>query len=111
MLTPLPVRPTRWRSVRPDGDRRRPPVDGRTGARAAAERGLIGLSLIRRDDEAALVRAALSGAVSGGGRLRVLVEAPAAADVIVRDLAHVLRGTRYGWARRVGGPDPADAAP
>lgn len=44
-----------------------------------AERGLVGLRLGRISaavpDPAALVRAALSGAVSGGGRLRVLVEA------------------------------------
>jgi hypothetical protein len=44
-----------------------------------AERGLVGLRLGRVSaavpDPAALVRAALSGAVSGGGRLRVLVGA------------------------------------
>jgi hypothetical protein len=44
-----------------------------------AERGLVGLRLGRISaavpDPAALVRAALSGAVSGGGRLRVLVDA------------------------------------
>ena len=44
-----------------------------------AERGLVGLRLGRisaaAPDPAALVRAALSGAVSGGGRLRVLVAA------------------------------------
>jgi Glycosyltransferase Family 4 len=44
-----------------------------------AERGLVGLRLGRVSaavpDPAALVRAALSGAVSGGGRLRVLVDA------------------------------------
>src|SRR5918993_8428 len=44
-----------------------------------AERGLVGLRLGRisaaAPDPAALVRAALSGAVSGGGRLRVLVDA------------------------------------
>jgi hypothetical protein len=53
-----------------------------------AERGLVGLSLgCGDDDELALVRAALSGAVSGGGRLRVLVAASAAVDVVVRELA------------------------
>ncbi|UOY00854.1 hypothetical protein [Blastococcus sp. PRF04-17] len=44
-----------------------------------AERGLVGLRLGPASsavpDPAALVRAALSGAVSGGGRLRVLVDA------------------------------------
>lgn len=44
-----------------------------------AERGLVGLRLGRVSaavpDPGALVRAALSGAVSGGGRLRVLVDA------------------------------------
>ncbi|SNR35854.1 glycosyltransferase [Blastococcus mobilis] len=44
-----------------------------------AERGVVGLRLGRVSaavpDPAALVRAALSGAVSGGGRLRVLVDA------------------------------------
>jgi hypothetical protein len=44
-----------------------------------AERGLVGLRLGRvsaaMPDPGALVRAALSGAVSGGGRLRVLVDA------------------------------------
>ena len=44
-----------------------------------AERGLVGLRLGRISeavpDPGALVRAALSGAVSGGGRLRVLVDA------------------------------------
>ncbi len=44
-----------------------------------AERGLVGLRLGRisaaAPDPAALVRAALSGALSGGGRLRVLVDA------------------------------------
>jgi Glycosyltransferase Family 4 len=47
--------------------------------RLGAERGLVGLRLGRisaaAPDPAALVRAALSGAVSGGGRLRVLVDA------------------------------------
>lgn len=58
-----------------------------------AERGMVGLRLgppsaaVR--DSAALVRAALSGAVSGGGRLRVLVEEDfeAALDPFVRELA------------------------
>jgi hypothetical protein len=59
-----------------------------------SERGLVGLpfgpSTAGVADEAALVRAALSGAVSGGGRLRVLVEAGASASDGVRELA--LRG-------------------
>jgi hypothetical protein len=49
------------------------------GPGLGAERGLVGLRLGRisaaAPDPAALVRAALSGAVSGGGRLRVLVDA------------------------------------
>ena len=55
-----------------------------------AERGLVGVRVGARSaavpDPVALVRAALSGAVSGGGRLRVLVEeaeAPALAPAIV----------------------------
>jgi hypothetical protein len=47
---------------------------------AGAERGLVGLRLpaatAARPDASELVRAALSGAVSGGGRLRVLADAP-----------------------------------
>lgn len=53
-----------------------------------AERGLVGLPLERSsDDAAALVRAVLSGTVSGGGRLRVLVEAQAGVDGVVQELA------------------------
>lgn len=75
-------------------------------AELGAERGLVGLAL--RDgtpqDPAPLVRAVLSGAVSGGGRLRVLVE-PGADVPIVRELAaedeiellEVCRGGE-GWA-------------
>ncbi|SOD94446.1 glycosyltransferase [Blastococcus haudaquaticus] len=48
-------------------------------AELGSERGLVGLRLGRISaavpDPGALVRAALSGAVSGGGRLRVLVDA------------------------------------
>jgi hypothetical protein len=54
-----------------------------------AERGLVGL-LLGADvpEQRQLVRAALSGAVSGGGRLRVLVEgSDAALDPVVRELA------------------------
>jgi hypothetical protein len=58
-----------------------------------AERGLVGLRLgpvsVAVPDPVALVRAALSGAVSGGGRLRVLVDAAdeAGLDASVRELA------------------------
>jgi hypothetical protein len=73
-----------------------------------ADRGLVGLALggpssTLRDPER-LVRAALSGAVSGGGRLRILVE-PGAGVAAVRALAaaeriellEVCRGGE-GWA-------------
>jgi hypothetical protein len=58
-----------------------------------AERGLVGLPLSRASeavpDPVGLVRAALSGAVSGGGRLRVLVESADADDLdpAVREMA------------------------
>ena len=56
-----------------------------------AERGLVGLRLgpptAGVPDAWALVRAALSGAVSGGGRLRVLTEDERHAGRAVRDLA------------------------
>lgn len=58
-----------------------------------AERGIVGLRLgpacSGASDPAALVRAALSGAVSGGGRLRVVVEAAdeLGLDESVRELA------------------------
>jgi hypothetical protein len=53
-----------------------------------AERGLVGLALTEPPTAGvrALLRAARSGAVSGGGRLRVLVD-PGAAPAGVRDLA------------------------
>jgi hypothetical protein len=51
-----------------------------------AERGLAGLVLREHPDPAGLVRAALSGAVSGGGRLRVLAP-PGAVPPGVRALA------------------------
>ncbi len=55
-----------------------------------SERGLVGLRLRCGDhephDQQALVRAALSGAVSGGGRLRVLVPAGTGVDPAVEDL-------------------------
>lgn len=56
-----------------------------------AERGLVGLRLQPADqqprDRSALVRAALSGAVSGGGRLRVLVGVGTDVPPSVRELA------------------------
>ena len=54
-----------------------------------AERGLVGLRLrvVPLPDQEDMVRAALSGAVSGGGRLRVLVEAGTDVSRSVRDLA------------------------
>jgi hypothetical protein len=57
-----------------------------------SERGLVGVRLGPASsavpDPAELVRAALSGAVSGGGRLRVLVDAPEVLDLdpAVREL-------------------------
>jgi len=54
------------------------PTVARPDPELGAERGLVGLRLGRissaAPDPGALVRAALSGAVSGGGRLRVLVD-------------------------------------
>ena len=71
-----------------------------------AERGLVGLVVAAPvpRDSAPLVRAALSGAVSGGGRLRVLIE-PGADVPAVRELAsedevellEICRGGE-GWA-------------
>jgi hypothetical protein len=54
-----------------------------------AERGLVGLPLGAAGvgDEVALVRAALSGAVSGGGRLRILAETGTPVVDGVRELA------------------------
>ena len=73
------------RAVRADGDRRRPPVDrrARSGARrrAGPGRAAAGVGVAAVPDPASLVRAALSGAVSGGGRLRVLVDAADLPDV------------------------------
>jgi hypothetical protein len=55
---------------------------------AGAERGLVGLRLGRGvPDPLGLVRAALSGAVSGGGRLRVLADDGRWVDRAVRELA------------------------
>jgi hypothetical protein len=53
------------------------PSIARPDPELGAERGLVGLRLrtVPPPDQEAMVRAALSGAVSGGGRLRVLVEA------------------------------------
>ena len=54
-----------------------------------AERGLVGLRLrgVPLPDQETVVRAALSGAVSGGGRLRVLVEAGTDVARAVRERA------------------------
>ncbi len=56
-----------------------------------AERGLVGVQLGAAScavpDPAAVARAAASGAVSGGGRLRVLARAGAGVDPDVRDMA------------------------
>ena len=55
---------------------------------AGAERGLVGLRLGRGvPDAPALVRAALSGAVSGGGRLRVLADDGRWVGHAVREMA------------------------
>ena len=72
-----------------------------------AERGLVGLRLGRPSSAApdpdALVRAALSGAVSGGGRLRVLVDADGPCpDTVVAELAgrgevELVRYARDEW--------------
>jgi hypothetical protein len=71
-----------------------------------AERGLVGLVLGARaagaPEPGVLVRAALSGAVSGGGRLRVLVE-PHALLPDVRELAAQVGIELVAVARR--GPD------
>ena len=60
-------------------------------AELGAERGLVGLRLQPADlesrESSALVRAALSGAVSGGGRLRVLAEAGTDVHPSIRELA------------------------
>jgi hypothetical protein len=67
-----------------------------------AERGLVGLRLRTGNhgvpDQEKLVRAALSGAVSGGGRLRVLAAPGAGVDASVRDMGerHELELVRYG---------------
>jgi hypothetical protein len=65
------------------------PSVARPDVELGAERGLVGLRLrgVPPPDQEGLVRAALSGAVSGGGRLRVLVEAGTDVARSVRDLA------------------------
>ena len=61
-----------------------------------ADRGLVGLVLRGPSpalpDPAALVRAALSGAVSGGGRLRVLLGGDGDPDTVVPGLAALVAG-------------------
>jgi hypothetical protein len=75
-----------------------------------SERGLVGLRLWpgnhERHDQETLVRAALSGAVSGGGRLRVLAPVGIDLDASVRELGerHELELVRYGeeeWAAQL----------
>lgn len=65
------------------------PTVARPDPELGAERGLVGLRLrgVPLPDQDALVRAALSGAVSGGGRLRVLVEAGSDVSRSVRERA------------------------
>jgi len=65
------------------------PSIARPDPELGAERGLVGLRLraVPLPDQEAMVRAALSGAVSGGGRLRVLVEAGTDVDRSVRERA------------------------
>ena len=70
-----------------------------------AERGLVGLRLDPTvPDPVLLVRAALSGAVSGGGRLRVLVDeavapclVPAVAEAAGRGELELVVHPRAGW--------------
>jgi hypothetical protein len=65
------------------------PSIARPDPELGAERGLVGLRLraVPLPDQEAMVRAALSGAVSGGGRLRVLVEAGSDVARSVRERA------------------------
>ena len=78
------------------------PSVARPDPELGSERGLVGLRLRPGDHEghgqAVLVRAALSGAVSGGGRLRVLAPVGSDVDASVRDLGerHELELVRYG---------------
>jgi Glycosyltransferase Family 4 len=75
-----------------------------------SERGLVGLRLRPGDHErhhqVAIVRAALSGAVSGGGRLRVLAPVGTDVDASVGELGerHELELVRYAedeWAAQL----------
>jgi hypothetical protein len=75
-------------------------------AELGAERGLVGLALTEPlpRDAGRLVRAALSGAVSGGGRLRVLaepgVDVPTVRELAAEDEVELLEVCRggAGWA-------------
>ena len=101
------------RAVRPDGDRGRPPVrrPARSGARRRARPGRApAAGPCRCPDQEALVRAALSGAVSGGGRLRVLVGGRVRRRPR-RPRARRARGVRARRppGRRAGGAVPAAA--
>jgi hypothetical protein len=86
------------------------PSVARPDPELGSERGLVGLRLRPEDherrDQATLVRAALSGAVSGGGRLRVLAPAGTDVDASVRELGErqELELVRYGdpeWAAQL----------
>ncbi|MBM7806212.1 hypothetical protein JOD57_002049 [Geodermatophilus bullaregiensis] len=74
-----------------------------------AERGLVGLALgtarAALPDPAALLRAALSGAVSGGGRLRVFVEPgrmlPADPDLAIAEGLEVVTRDPARWAQQL----------
>ena len=65
------------------------PSMARPDQELGAERGLVGLRLraVPLPDQEAMVRATLSGAVSGGGRLRVLAETGADVARTVRERA------------------------
>jgi hypothetical protein len=86
------------------------PSVARADPELGSERGLVGLRLRPGDhgiaDQGTLVRAALSGAVSGGGRLRVLAAPGTYVDASVRDLAerHEVELVRHGaaeWAAQL----------
>ena len=65
------------------------PSVARSAPELGSERGLVGLRLrsVPLPDQESMVRAALSGAVSGGGRLRVLAEAGTDVARTVRERA------------------------
>ncbi|WP_106282007.1 glycosyltransferase [Geodermatophilus tzadiensis] len=85
------------------------PSVARADPDGGAERGLVGLALgtagAARPDRAALVRAALSGAVSGGGRLRVYVEPgehlPPDPDLAIAEGLEVVTRDPARWDRQL----------